>query len=200
MFTVGLTGGIGSGKTTVAKIFEEKGITIIDTDQIAKELTQPNTVAFNTIINYFGNNLLTETKTLDRKKLKEIIFNQVEKKNWLEKLLHPLIRREVQVRLAESTSLYSIVVIPLLFETENYPMIQRTLVIDTEESLQLQRVASRDHLSLDAIQKIMHSQVSRGVRLALADDIIYNNGDKEALLTQVEKYHNLYLQFALKKG
>ncbi len=193
MIVVGLTGGIGSGKSTVADLFADRGVNIIDTDAIARELTEPGTEAYQAILGKFGAHLAMGNKHLNRKMLRKIIFNDSEARNWLEKLLHPMIRHEMNRLVNEAKSPYCIVAIPLLFETEPNPLINRTLVVDTEESNQISRTQARDMHTPVEIEKIMKSQISRAERLAKADDIINNDGSREDLIPQVEKLHQWYL-------
>lgn len=196
MLVIGLTGGIGSGKSTVANFFSKKNITIIDTDHLTRVLTQPNKPAYKKIIKKFGNDILSPDQTIDRRKLRKLIFNEQAHRLWLEKLLHPLIRTEVKRQITSSKSPYCIVVIPLLFETKPNPWINRILVVDAAESLQVDRTKVRDNMPTADIQTILRTQVNRDRRLSGADDIIYNDGKIEDLIPQIEKYHQLYLSLA----
>jgi dephospho-CoA kinase len=190
---VGLTGGIGSGKTTVANLFAEHGVTIIDTDQIARDITQPGQPAFDAIIKYFGTDMTLPTGELNRSRLRKLVFADPHKRDWLEKLLHPIIREETgkQIKLAQSP--YCIVVIPLLFETKPNPLIHRILVVDAPEELQVIRTQQRDNISDLDVNAIIKTQVTRKVRLAAADDVIENEGDMKNLIAQVNKLHQFYL-------
>jgi dephospho-CoA kinase len=196
MFVVGLTGGIGSGKSTVAQLFAEKNIVIIDTDQLSRYLTLPGMPAFFEIEKLFGADILNPNGTLDRTKLREIIFADDVKRRQLEQLLHPLIRAEMKLQAEAADSPYCIVVIPLLFETEPNPLIQRILVVDTTEELQLARTTLRDKNSENQITAIIKTQVSREKRLSLTHDIIHNDGILEDLAPQVNRLHKLYLSLA----
>ncbi len=193
MLIVGLTGGIGSGKSTVAKLFAEKGITVIDTDQLARDLTLPGQTALNKIIAEFGKNILLPDQTLNRAQLRQQIFTDPSKRRWLEDLLHPLIRAETKRLIESAKSPYCIVVIPLLFETQANPLINRTLVVDATEEQQIKRAKTRDHLSEKEIQAVINTQVTRQHRLNNTDDIISNNGELKDLIDQVEKLHIGYL-------
>lgn len=193
MLVVGLTGGIGSGKSTVARLFAEKNVTIIDTDQLARDLTQPDQSALQEVIKLFGQTILLSNGSLNRSKLRTIVFSDEKKRLQLEKILHPLIRIEVERQIKSSDSPYCIVVIPLLFETERNPLIQRVLVVDTTKELQLSRTATRDNVSPNDVDAILKSQVSREKRLKLANDVIQNDGIIEDLIPQVEKLHQKYL-------
>jgi dephospho-CoA kinase len=193
MLVIGLTGGIGSGKSTVAQLFEKKGIKIIDTDAIARETTQPGHEALKKIAAHFGENILLPDGSLNRKLLRTIIFSDVNQKLWLEQLLHPLIRIEMQQQVESAQSPYCIVIIPLLFETKPNPIINRILVVDVSEEQQIERTQKRDHCSLEEVKAILASQATREFRLANAMDIIYNNGSLEDLEKEVDKLHQLYL-------
>lgn len=199
MLVVGLTGGIGSGKSTVAKLFEERGITVVDTDQLARELTLPGKPALNEIVAKLGEEILLNDKTLDRAQLRKRIFLDSSLRSWLEGLLHPLIRAETKRLLDMAQSRYSIVVIPLLFEAKSNPLINRILVVDALEEQQVQRAKLRDRLSEKEIQAIMNTQVTRQQRLEKADDVILNDGMLEHLIPQVEKLHLFYLQLSGKE-
>lgn len=196
MLVIGLTGGIGSGKSTVAKLFAEKNIPIIDADVIAKELTQPGQPAYQEIVHHFGEAILKPNKTIHRINLRHIIFTKPHERKWLEQLLHPFIRSEIDHRIKNCPGPYCIVVIPLLTESEPNPLIQRILVVDTSENLQIKRTQQRDNTSLDLIHMILNSQASRQTRLQQADDIINNTGDLSALVQQVTNLHQKYLSLA----
>jgi dephospho-CoA kinase len=193
MFVIGLTGGIGSGKTTVAQLFEKKGIKIIDADHLARILTQPKQEAFNKIVEHFGGNIVLPDGLLNRRLLRNIIFTDTHQRLWLEQLLHPLIRIEMKREIESAQSSYCIIVIPLLFETKPNPLINRILVVDTTEEQQLQRIQTRDQSTLEEAKAILQSQVTREHRLANAIDIIHNSGSMDDLQHEVERLHNLYL-------
>ncbi len=189
---IGLTGGIGSGKSTVCKLFSAFSIPIIDADIIAREVVAPGQAALTQIQQNFGNILLADG-TLDRKKLGQIIFSDPAKKQCLENILHPLIYQRLKTEAAAQFSPYVILAIPLLFETDMTDLVDRILVIDCPETLQLQRVKQRDQLDDDQIQRIIASQSSREERLGRADDIIDNSKSTAELAEQVKNLHNLYL-------
>ena len=193
MLVIGLTGGIGSGKSTVAQLFAERGVPIVDADVIAREITQPNTPAWTKIIHYFGKTILLENNALDRTKLRHLIFNDPDQRLWLENLLHPLIRKEIEQRINEMTAPYCIAVIPLLIEVKPYAFINRILVVDVPHALQIERVAIRDKSEKSHIDAILKTQISRQQRLAHADDIITNDGTLTDLIPQVETLHQRYL-------
>ncbi len=196
MLVVALTGGIGSGKTTACRLFETLGTPIIDADLIARSLVEPGEPALDEITQQFGGAVLTTKGTLDRKRVRQLIFSDREKRHLLESILHPRIRREMVRRIAELTTPYCIVAIPLLVESGQMEIVDRVLVIDTTESEQLQRVVERDEQTEEAVAAIISSQASRAARLALADDIIDNSGDIGHLQAQVESYHQKYLSIA----
>lgn len=191
---VGLTGGIGSGKSEVSTRFERLGITVVDADLIARQVVLPGTEALEKIAGHFGRSILTANGELDRKKLREIIFNNIDKKVWLENLLHPIIRQETLKQLNASKSPYTILSSPLLLETDQHQLVDRVLVVDVDEHLQLVRASNRDANNQEQIKKIMSTQVSRAQRCSKADDIIHNNGDLQDLQQQVEQLHSRYLE------
>jgi dephospho-CoA kinase len=196
MLTVGLTGGIGSGKSTVSNLFEELGITIIDTDVIAHELVN-NSSVLNDIVDTFGQKVLNQDGTLNRKKLADIVFNQKTEKQRLENILHPRIRSKVNeliqlLRSSENPPLYVIVVIPLLLETGFTDITDRIIVVMSDEDTRINRVMLRDHRSMDEIRSIINHQVSDEIRLRNADDIIDNNHDIGNLKHQILQLHKKY--------
>ncbi len=193
---VGLTGGIGSGKSEVSARFERLGITAVDADVIARQVVEPGSSALDQIAKHFGAIIIAKDGLLDRKQLRKIIFEQPAEKNWLENLLHPIIRAETIAQLNRSQSPYTILSSPLLLETNQFELVDRILVVDADEKLQLSRASSRDSISPENIQKIMQNQLSRSTRLARADDIIHNQGDFHELQDQVESLHARYLLLA----
>lgn len=196
MLVIGLTGGIGSGKTTVAKLFAERGVTVIDTDQLARDVTQLGQPALQQIAEKFGPAILQADGSLNRTALRKAIFTDESQKIWLEKLLHPLIRTEMAKQAAAATSPYCIVVIPLLFETEPNPLINRVLVVDTLEQMQINRTQARDNVTAPEVKAILDSQVTRAKRLSLANDLIENNGSYNDLIPQVDRLHGFYSALA----
>ncbi|SEQ85279.1 dephospho-CoA kinase [Nitrosomonas sp. Nm51] len=194
MFVVGLTGGIGCGKSAAGDIFTELGIDVIDTDYIAHQLTQADGAAIPAIRDLFGEAFITRDGALDRETMRKLVFSDNASRQKLEKLLHPLILTEVSHRIQQSYSSYVIVIIPLLLETGDYDhLIQRILVIDCDEQLQLVRTMARSQLSAADVKTIMAAQVGRQCRLKKADDIIVNNEDVGHLKTQIIRLHHYYL-------
>lgn len=189
---IGLTGGIASGKSTVADLFKLHGVDIIDADIIAHEVVKPETFAYQAIIDHFGKSILNGDHTIHRKKLAEIIFNQPLEKKWLENLLHPIIRKEIQFHAKKSLSSYCILVIPLLIESGSYDLVDRILVVDINEETQIKRLLQRENTTLEMARKILASQASRQQRLAKADDVIINNQSIEDLSKQVLALHQFY--------
>jgi len=194
MLKVVITGGMGSGKSTVANLFAEHGADIIDADVISHQLSSTTGAAYSKIVEHFSIDILSPDKTINRSKLRAIVFNQPEQKLWLENLLHPLIRLEIETQVDACQSPYCIIVIPLLQNREHYHYINRVCVVDIDPALQLERASQRDDHNTQAMQKIVDSQISRDKRLTLADDIITNNGTIDDLRPQVEKLHQFYLQ------
>lgn len=190
---IGLTGGIGCGKSTVAELFQNYGASIIDCDQIALKLVAPETPTLEKIVEHFGTGILNPDRSLNRRKLRDIVFKDHSERQWLEDLLHPLIFVEIQKELAESQSAYAMIVIPLLVETEQYELINRVLVVDSPEELQIQRTMLRDNCSERQVRRIINTQSSRQQRLSKADDVIVNDGNVGSLKRQVEKLHQYYL-------
>ncbi|MFZ2315398.1 MAG: dephospho-CoA kinase [Gammaproteobacteria bacterium] len=197
MLVIGLTGGIGSGKSTVADMFARYHVPIIDADVIAREVIEPGQPALLDIIDHFETPLLQDDGSINRDKLRDIIFTHPEERMWLENLLHPLIRAEMSKQIAALTHPYCIVVIPLLLEARDpYPFIHRILIVDTTEELQLERAAKRDNKSTESIQAILNSQIKRADRLAKAHDVILNDGKLEDLEQEVSILHKKYLELS----
>lgn len=193
-FIVGLTGGIGCGKSSVSKLFSDLGIDVIDTDIMARKLTEPYGLAIRMIQNTFGDTFIAADGSLDRNKMRSVIFSDNDSRLKLEKILHPLILKETVRQVAQTESSYTIIVVPLLFESNDYDnIIQRTLVVDCEEQQQILRTMARSKLSEQEVKAIMSTQVSREDRLQKADDIIINNHDINYLKTQVVQLHQKYL-------
>ncbi|MBP6070472.1 MAG: dephospho-CoA kinase [Candidatus Accumulibacter sp.] len=200
-FIVGLTGGIGSGKTTVADLFARRGAALVDTDAIAHELTGPQGAAMAAISAAFGAAVLRPDGGLDRAAMRAVVFSDSSAKARLEAILHPLIRQQSAARCKAATSApYVLLVVPLLVETGSYRQrADRVLVVDCDESVQISRVMARSGLAADAVKAIMATQASRAERRAVADDVVLNEGGLEALLPQVEGLHLRYLDLARAK-
>lgn len=190
---VGLTGGIGSGKSTVAELFEKLGTPIIDADLIARDLTETNQPVYLAIIHHFKEKIVLKDGSLDRTKLRQIVFENENERKWLENLLHPLIQEKIEKEIKKISAPYCIVIIPLLFEVTPYHFINRILVVDTPKEQQINRVKLRDRTDSITIEKILQTQVHRQHRLAGADDIIINDGKIADLIPQVKKLHKKYM-------
>jgi dephospho-CoA kinase len=194
---VGLTGGIGSGKSAAADEFAELGATVVDTDAIARELTEKGGAAVAHVEKLFGPEFLDEGGAMNRKKVRDLVFADPAAKRSLEALLHPMIREESGRRIAAAGGPYVIHVVPLLIESPDYrSRVDRVLVVDCPEETQLARVCARSGLPEEEVRAIMRTQVSRAERLAAADDVIDNRGSRDALRKQVAALHQKYLQFA----
>lgn len=197
-FCVALTGGIGSGKSTVASIFKKLGVCVVDTDEISHELTSTGGKAISRIADVFGSEYVEGGK-LDRAKMRELVFSDAASRKKLESILHPMIRHEVEKVIAACNFPYCLIVVPLLFETRHYhDLADRILVVDCSEHLQVERAMARSSLTSDAVHAIMKSQVDRSVRLSGADDILLNEGDLEELESDVLLLHGGYLAKCLK--
>lgn len=200
MLLIALTGGIGSGKTTVSELFKSKSIPIIDTDIIAREIVEQGKPAYIEIIKTFGEDIVDKNNNINRLILRELIFSSEEKRLQLENILHPLIWSEVKAQLsllAEKNYPYCIVVVPLLLEniSRNKPVeFDRILIVDAEEDIQIKRTVKRDNSSVLQIKEIMKTQVSRQVRIDAADDIILNTDNLDSLYNQVNQLHKKYLE------
>ncbi|SHO56095.1 dephospho-CoA kinase [Vibrio quintilis] len=193
-FVVGLTGGIASGKSTVAEIFSRDfGIDIIDADIIARQVVAQGTPGLKAIEDHFGQKIILDDGSLNRAKLREIIFTYPEEKQWLDQLLHPMIREEMQRALNQVNSAYALLVVPLLVENQLQHLAQRILVVDVSESTQIERVMLRDGVSRQQAQNILSSQATRSERLAVANDVIKNDTENNKLLSRVTELHQKYL-------
>ncbi|MEC6832743.1 dephospho-CoA kinase [Photobacterium toruni] len=193
---IGLTGGIGSGKTTVANLFGAYGIDLIDADIIAREVVAIGSAGLAAITEKFGNGILLTDGNIDRHQLRATIFSDPHLKNWLNQLLHPLIREKMLADIKRATSPYCLLIVPLMIENNLQSMTDRLLVVDVDQQTQIMRTQQRDNVSLEQIKNIVAAQASRQQRLDAADDIICNDGDNQALLTQVAQLHQYYLALA----
>ena len=190
---IGLTGGIGSGKTAVSDIFEKLGIGVVDADLASRVVVEKGKPSLEEIVKHFGQGILSEEGELDRAKLREIIFNSDEEKNWLESLLHPVIAKQIQDELKASSSPYTILVSPLLLETNQKDFCNKVLVVDVPVETQIERTLKRDDVSLEQVQSIIKAQISRDKRLELADEVIVNDKSLEDLQLAVSKLHQQFI-------
>ncbi|ENM3763400.1 dephospho-CoA kinase [Vibrio cholerae] len=193
-FVVALTGGIASGKTTVANLFHEHfGIDLVDADVIAREVVEPGTDGLKAITAHFGQTILNQDGSLNRTALRERIFADPEQKTWLNQLLHPMIRQRMQQALAQTTSPYTLLIVPLLVENQLQNMADRVLVVDVDEKIQIERTMARDKVSREQAEAILAAQASRAQRLAIADDVLKNDAENQKLLPQITLLHQKYL-------
>jgi dephospho-CoA kinase len=195
-FRVGLTGGIASGKSTAAKFFGALGVPIIDTDQLARDVVEPGQPPLERLVERFGPSILTEDGHLDRPALRNIVFSDPKARADLEALTHPAIGAAVEERSAEAGGIYQVLVIPLLVEKSLGSQLDRVLVVDCDEELQIRRLQARDGSTLEQARAILNAQVSRSARLKAAHDVIKNEGDMSTVRDQVEKLHARYLELA----
>jgi len=196
MLKVGLTGGIGCGKTTVANLFISLGIPVLDADVISHQLVAVGQPALLKIADHFGDGILNSDGALNRAQLREIVFANPAQKKQLEAILHPLVYQELQSQMTQLHTPYCLVSVPLLFETNMQHLVDRVLVVDCPVSIQIERVRIRDNISLERVQSILDSQVSRETRLANANEVIDNSNADSALAEQVKKLHNFYLSIS----
>lgn len=196
MYVVGLTGGIGSGKSAVSALFEKQGITVVDSDVVARQVVEKGQPALKKIAEHFGNDVIQADGSLDRAALRQRIFAAPEERKWLEALLHPLIRQETQRQLTAAEGPYVILASPLLVESGQYRSVHRVLVVDAPEELQLQRAMSRDANNEAQIRAVMATQATREARLRCADDVILNDKALDELIPQVEDLHTKYCDLA----
>ena len=190
---IGLTGGIGSGKSAAGNFFEDEGINVIDADNLAREVIAPNTPGFISVVDYFGSNIIDVDGSINRAKLRMEVFDNEQKKKVLESITHPLVRDLMAERIEASESPYSIIMVPLIFETKSMSAYNRILVIDCDAELQLERATLRDNNSRDQIQKILDFQCSREERLSIANDVVPNNDSLDDLKTRSLSMHKFYL-------
>lgn len=198
-FRVGLTGGIGSGKSTVSALFAECGVTVIDSDTLSHQLTQPGGAAIAAIRAAFGDDYINASGALDRARMRQLVFSDPAAKLRLESILHPLIRSQMleQATTSESSP-YQMLVIPLLFETPSYQkLVQLSLVVDCAESIQLARAMQRSGLDEATVRAIMAAQISRADRLQRADEVIHNDSNLDSLREQVKQLHQRYLAISI---
>lgn len=199
-YIVGLTGGIGSGKSTIANLFAELGVPLVDADLVARQIVEKGSPLLAKIVEHFGNTILLENGELNRAALRQLVFENEAEKNWLNQLLHPAIRKEMLNQLSQQSAPYTLLVVPLLIENNLTAICNRVLVVDVSPETQLARAAKRDHNNLEQIQRIMDAQVSQSERLKWATEVI--NNDQELaenlphLKQKVLELHRFYLQQA----
>ncbi|MBS1204327.1 MAG: coaE [Proteobacteria bacterium] len=195
-YTVALTGGIGSGKSTVADAFAQLGVNVVDADIIARQVVKPGSQALSAITARFGAEILLADGSLNRRALRERIFASPADKEWLNGLLHPLIHQQTQREIAQATSPYVLWVVPLLVENQLYRKADRVLVVDVPVETQIARTTQRDGVSREHAEHILAAQATREARLAVADDVIDNNGAPGAIASDVARLHSAYLEYA----
>jgi dephospho-CoA kinase len=196
MLKVGLTGGIGSGKSTVCNAFRELGAPVIDTDELSREVVEPGTPGLSALVSRFGKDILLPDGQLNRSALRNLVFSEPRLREALEAIVHPAIRIRLREELSRHQYPYVIIAIPLLLEKQWLDFVDRVLVVDCNEEQQIERATRRDGSERSLIQKIIASQVSRATRLAAADDIIHNDADLTALRQQVKSLHSYYTKLA----
>lgn len=200
-YVVGVTGGIGSGKSTVCRVFTDRhGIVVIDADQVAREVVEPGTPALAAIVAAFGAEVVGTDGRLDRARLRGIVFADPARRAELEAITHPAIRAGMRAHVEAVTGAYCMLGIPLLAEGGRNDLIDRVLVVDCPEALQVARVRARDHLTEAEVAAIMRTQASREARLRIADDVVVNDGDTASLAGRVDELHEMYLQLAAAKA
>ncbi len=196
VYTVALTGGIGSGKSTVANSFSRLGVTVVDADVIARRVVEPGQPALNAISERFGKEILLADGSLNRRILREKIFSSPAEKQWLNSLLHPLIHQRTQTEISSALSPYVLWVVPLLVENQLQQKADRVLVVDVSPEIQIARTIERDNVSRQHAEQILAAQATRGERLAVADDVINNDGFPERVAAHVDRLHRRYLKLA----
>jgi dephospho-CoA kinase len=200
MFSVGLTGGIASGKTTVSNLFEALGVPVIDTDVISRKLLEPGELAYRQACAQFGKGILLPNGAIDRASLRKIVFSDRNQKSWLEAMLHPLIyQRSHDAMVEHSRADYVLLVVPLLFETNFQSLVDRILVVDCPAEQQIRRLMKRDGIDEELAQKILAQQLGNSDRVARAHDIIDNRDDSIDLASQVAVLHQSYLQLSVNR-
>ena len=190
---IGITGGIGSGKTTVANLFSSLGVPVIDADELARQVVTPGQPAYEEIVRLFGPTVVSESGELDRRQLRERVFSNPENRVRLEKIVHPRVYAQMNRQLDRLDVAYAIVVVPLLIETGGQDLVNRVLVVDSPKNLQIDRTARRDGTTAAAVEKILSAQMDRSSRLSAADDVIDNDASEEALEEAVCELHQKYL-------
>ena len=199
VLTIALTGGIGSGKTSIASIFKSLGVPIIDSDTISKEIILPGKPCFKDIVNEFGEEMLTNKGTIDRYKLRDIIFNNDKARIKLENITHPIIFKNIDIQTSLINYPYCLVIVPLLVETKSVKYFDKVLLVDTFKNIQFERVSKRDSMSPTLLRKIIKIQATRSERLKYADDIIENNNEIGNLNEYINILHKKYLTLSKEK-
>ena len=199
VLTIALTGGIGSGKTSIASIFKSLGVPIIDSDTISKEIILPGKPCFKDIVNEFGEEILTNKGTIDRYKLRDIIFNNDKARIKLENITHPIIFKNIDIQTSLINYPYCLVIVPLLIETKSVKYFDKVLLVDTLKNIQFERVSKRDSMSPTLLRKIIKIQATRSERLKYADDIIENNNEIGNLNEYINILHKKYLTLSKEK-
>lgn len=199
LLTIALTGGIGSGKTSIASIFKSLGVPIIDSDTISKEIILPGKPCFKDIVNEFGEEILTNKGTIDRYKLRDIIFNNDKARIKLENITHPIIFKNIDIQTSLINYPYCLVIVPLLIETKSVKYFDKVLLVDTFKNIQFERVSKRDSMPLTLLRKIIKIQATRSERLKYADDIIENNNEIGNLNEYINILHKKYLTLSKEK-
>jgi len=194
MLIIGLTGGIGSGKSVASDKFKSLGITIVDADVASRTVVEPGKPALKEIEDHFGSGIITAEGKLDRNNLREIIATDPEERKWLESVTHPKIGEQITKEISESTSVYTLFVAPLLLETNSQEMCSRVVVVDVPKDVQIQRTAKRDKVSPNQVEQLVAAQMEREKRLEKADDVLLNSGTIEDLEKQVEELHKKYIK------
>ena len=193
---IGLSGGIASGKTIVSDEFSSLGADIIDTDIIARELIYPGSETLNEIVSVFGENVLQDDGNLNRKLMRQIIFSEKDKKITLEKIMHPKIQNEVKLKIQSASGQYQIIVVPLLLQSPILDFVDRVLIIDCNEKIQINRLMNRDNISEELAKKMIENQSKREERLAIADDVILNEGHIKEIKHEVKKLNDFYIKIS----
>lgn len=191
---IGLTGGIGSGKSAVASLFKDIGVDLIDADDLARDSLNINSEGYKLFIDEFGDKYLDENKNINRELIRKLIFNDSDAKSKLENIIHPIVRSGIETFIRNTKSNYCIIVVPLIFETNSSKIYDRILVIDCDVDVQISRTSKRDNQAKSDIENIINKQATREQRLSIADDVIVNNGSLDLLRMEVLKIHKKYLE------
>ena len=191
---IGLTGGIGSGKSAAAALFKDIGIDLIDADDLARDSLSINSEGYKLFIEEFGEKYLNENKNINRELIRKLIFNDSDAKSKLENIIHPIVRSGIETFIKNTKSDYCIIVVPLIFETNSSKIYDRVLVIDCDVDVQISRTSKRDNQTKSDIENIINKQATREQRLSIADDVIVNNGSLDLLRNEVLKIHKKYLE------